>query len=775
MESAEHFVSEEYDHLQGRLHTDHGQMMQGLLDDKSLRTFVTCTPSKVGQNTRGGMKSSAVMPCTLDVVVYGPSDLSEEIGSWFEDYDIYLQDPQICHLDARYSNPHRLSSTEPSRCPLLSEVVSQLTTLMQLSEIAKRPDLLSSLGSAQDLEETAQPASIKSTLKRHQKQALTFMLRRERGWGFNDCQRKPDIWEIVDSTQTRQFLNTISGTHQSDEPDEFAGGIVADPMGLGKTLTMISLVATDSRTISTSQRFPDQSANDKLQVPATLIVIPPPRHLKKTNVSHLVLGTWEHELDTHVNHGAIRHCRHHGKTRVMELYELEDIHVVLTTYHTVSAEWRADETKRDSILFSVKWKRIILDEGNSVQPLSVVYSRTSYGTRSLEWQKAVCALEAQARWAVTGTPIQNRLSDFATLLQFIRVHPYDEPRHFDADIANLWKTGEEAEAVERLKRLSHHLLLRRPKDTIDLPARRDLLCPVDFTRDERAVYEKMRTQTITKLDEALYNQSGSYKAGSYMNVLQQIESLRLFCNLGIRFHTRHSQHETSSPIEITPDNWPVMAQKAFHARREVHTMVCLQCDSALEIVESLLDGGDTTPQMAHYSSCLRFACANCTSKLNRHNRPFQCGHQPSCPTALVSLSSSAMEDPSGLDGFDLDHASDGLSSKVQILISDMKSRPNDEKCIVFSTWRLTLDVVQKGLDEAGISCVRFDGKVPQKDRQSIVDRFKKDSSLRVMLLTLSCGAVGLTLTVANRAYLMEPHWYVLDSRRLFLNPKWFDH
>ena len=167
MESAERFISEEYDHLQGRLHTDHGQMMQGLLDDKSLRTFVTCTPSKVGQNTRGGMKSSAVMPCTLDVVVYGPSDLSEEIGSWFEDYDIYLQDPQICHLDARYSNPHRLSSTDPSRCPLLSEVVSQSTTLIQLSEIAKRPDLLSSLGSAQDLEETAQPASIKSTLKKY--------------------------------------------------------------------------------------------------------------------------------------------------------------------------------------------------------------------------------------------------------------------------------------------------------------------------------------------------------------------------------------------------------------------------------------------------------------------------------------------------------------------------------------------------------------------------------------------------------------------------------
>lgn len=54
--------------------------------------------------------------------------------------------------------------------------------------------------------------------------------------------------------------------------------------------------------------------------------------------------------------------------------------------------------------------------------------------------------------------------------------------------------------------------------------------------------------------------------------------------------------------------------------------------------------------------------------------------------------------------------------------------------------------------------VRFDGKVPQKERQSVIDRFRKDPSIRVMLLTLSCGAVGLTLTVATRAYLMEPHW-----------------
>jgi SWI/SNF-related matrix-associated actin-dependent regulator of chromatin subfamily A3 len=62
--------------------------------------------------------------------------------------------------------------------------------------------------------------------------------------------------------------------------------------------------------------------------------------------------------------------------------------------------------------------------------------------------------------------------------------------------------------------------------------------------------------------------------------------------------------------------------------------------------------------------------------------------------------------------------------------------------IVFSTWRLTLDIVGMGLERASIPYIRYDGKVPQKDRQSVLDQFKTDPTIRVMLLTLSCGAVG---------------------------------
>lgn len=55
---------------------------------------------------------------------------------------------------------------------------------------------------------------------------------------------------------------------------------------------------------------------------------------------------------------------------------------------------------------------------------------------------------------------------------------------------------------------------------------------------------------------------------------------------------------------------------------------------------------------------------------------------------------------------------------------------------------MSLDVVEAGLNQAQIPCLRFDGKVPQKERKSVIDRFKNDPSISILLLTLSCGAVG---------------------------------
>lgn len=70
-------------------------------------------------------------------------------------------------------------------------------------------------------------------------------------------------------------MNRVSNTAQTDEPPQFYGGIIADPMGLGKTLSMISLIASDallSRHSESPTGVSAVSSSDQ-----TLVVVPPPR------------------------------------------------------------------------------------------------------------------------------------------------------------------------------------------------------------------------------------------------------------------------------------------------------------------------------------------------------------------------------------------------------------------------------------------------------------------------------------------------------------------
>ncbi|KAF4967629.1 hypothetical protein FSARC_4824 [Fusarium sarcochroum] len=637
LESSTRFSSKNNPEVTGQILSEYGQMVQGLLDEESLDLHVSCNPNDP-HTPEGQRGSGSFVPvsCHMEITLYGPMELFDEIGSI-----------------------------------------------------------------------------------RHQKQALTFMLRRERGWAFYD--QEPDVWEIMDTDQGRFFLNRVSNASQVEEPPQCYGGIVADPMGLGKTLTMIALAATDLESDNSQM---DTDEESRLDVPTTLIVVPPP-----------LIGTWEEQL--HVVEGGLIYRRHHREGRLASTNELAGLNIVLTTYHTISAEWNPSNKTKTSALFSVRWRRIILDEAHLIRNGN---SRMS---------QAICALESKSRWAVTGTPIQNRLSDLATLFKFIRAHPYTDRRCFDADISRLWKTGEYQEAIKRLKRLSKCLLLRRDKGTVSLPPRRDLQCPVDFSSEERALYDKLRHQAIINIDEALKRNSDSSRSGAYVNVLQQIESLRLVCNLGLHYHTRHAKVSQGTQ-EV--EKWTNIAQSTFNLQRDMEPMVCRQCSSTLEITETFLEDPAAMDQRPLFFSCLAFICADCA---HRPRQSAGCGHSPCCAVGPVSTSGRSLE--SSLPDMQ-PQLNMGLPSKIEALIADIRALPPNEKCIVFSTWRLTLDIVEAGLEQASIPSVRFDGKVPQKDRQNIVDRFRNDPSVRVMLLTLSCGAAGLTLTVATRAYLMEPHW-----------------
>ncbi|KAJ8122931.1 hypothetical protein ONZ43_g993 [Nemania bipapillata] len=190
----------------------------------------------------------------------------------------------------------------------------------------------------------------------------------------------------------------------------------------------------------------------------------------------------------------------------------------------------------------------------------------------------------------------------------------------------------------------------------------------------------------------------------------------------------------------------------------MNSIICLRCSSTLGLTETLLDDSTHPTESAQFTSCLRFICSECASKKSHSGQIVTCDHMPPCPVASVSTSGIALEEVESFVAPQAQLASQALPSKIKALLEDIRRIPSDVKCIVFSTWRLTLDLITRGLDKEGIPNIRFDGKVPQKDRHSVVTAFNSDPSIRVMLLTLSCGAVGLTLTAASRAYLMEPHW-----------------
>jgi len=107
---------------------------------------------------------------------------------------------------------------------MVSEVVSKSKVFMP-KELQHLPDFLDILSSQVDLEEAPQPAAISAVLKRlamlqyapcvvkiltrtrHQRQALTFMLNREEGWGFNH--EYPDIWGTVEHSRGRMYVKLI--------------------------------------------------------------------------------------------------------------------------------------------------------------------------------------------------------------------------------------------------------------------------------------------------------------------------------------------------------------------------------------------------------------------------------------------------------------------------------------------------------------------------------------------------------------------------------------
>ncbi|KAH6871239.1 SNF2 family N-terminal domain-containing protein [Thelonectria olida] len=326
--------------------------------------------------------------------------------------------PMHALRDVAYFNPQRFFNEPAIRTSDLQATPSnreQISTVKDEDLVVT--DVLDSLTAESTLPETPGSLYLLTELMSHQKQGLTFMIRRESGWRLHD--NGQDVW-----SQSNDNLDRTT-----------------------KRVKTCEVKWQDPR-----QRHAPSSA--------------PFLHLS-------------------AEHFAWR--RHHGRQRIQDTSHVSLHDIVLTTYSTLAKEWKDQE---QSPVFSHDWHRVVLDEAHEIKDLSTSKAR------------AVCALRASCRWAVTGTPIQNRLSELFSLFHFLRLHPYCEKRSFDEGITNPWLRGEER-GLQALVKLLGYTMLRRSKNAIILPRRKDHRRFLKFSAQEQHAYDIAKQKAIECIEDAL--------------------------------------------------------------------------------------------------------------------------------------------------------------------------------------------------------------------------------------------------------------------------------
>ncbi|KAE8319622.1 proteasome stabiliser-domain-containing protein [Aspergillus transmontanensis] len=203
-----------------------------------------------------------------------------------------------------------------------------------------------------------------------------------------------------------------------DGGNHLRGGILAEEMGLGKTVEIISLMCLNRRLLAPEETFPDHRHDGLRPSGATLIITPP-----------AILEQWEQEIKLHAPGLSVFHytgIQRHQSLSDEELIELlADQDVVLTTYNILAREvhYSGDVPQRNlrhkkrfeprrTPLVRISWWRVCIDEAQMIE------SGVSNAARVAR------LIPRQNAWAVTGTPLRKDISDLLGLLLFLRYEPY---------------------------------------------------------------------------------------------------------------------------------------------------------------------------------------------------------------------------------------------------------------------------------------------------------------------------------------------------------------
>jgi len=266
------------------------------------------------------------------------------------------------------------------------------------------------------------------------------------------------------------------------------GACLADDMGLGKTLQTIAFLLYVK-----NQALPNAQ-------PA-LVVCPTS-----------VVGNWRRELQRFAP--GLKPYLHQGVERLSGddfATEIEGVDVVLTSYPLLARDRETLET--------ITWSTIILDEAQNIK------------NNVTKQSQAARALKGDHRIALTGTPVENRLTDLWSILQFLNPGYLGSEKSFRQRFAIPIEKLDDAVAAKRLKQLTEPFILRRLKtdSTIisDLPEKLEMKVYTTLTAEQGTLYEAIVKDVLERIEAAEADGNNLSRRGLVLSLLMQLKQV---CN-----------------------------------------------------------------------------------------------------------------------------------------------------------------------------------------------------------------------------------------------------
>ena len=268
------------------------------------------------------------------------------------------------------------------------------------------------------------------------------------------------------------------------------GACLADDMGLGKTIQLLALLL--------NERQVGGPRNTHAERPRPTLLICPMS----------VVGNWQREAERFA--AGLRVHVHHGGDRSAGLAfarSAKASDLVITTFALAARD--------AALLKAVRWGRVVVDEAQNIKNAETRQSR------------AVRALRTTSRIALTGTPVENRLAELWSLMEFCNPGLLGSARAFRERYAVPIERYGDDEAVARLKRIVGPFLLRRLKTDrsiiADLPAKNEMKAYCNLTREQAALYQAVVDDMLARVEAS----EGIERRGL---VLATMMKLKQVCN-----------------------------------------------------------------------------------------------------------------------------------------------------------------------------------------------------------------------------------------------------